>query len=1384
MTTCANVELFGGLVNDLIKQYEKTLEDDTLSKAAIEETQAAIDELRAYQDAVKAEDLNFINDYGVVAERNEENAEVFTSIFEQILGNTFTFKEHKDKNDSTGVLRSVGFVDGGIRISFEKDGFPRSHTFALSSEGKSNENAPITIPSFKNVLNNYQAALVSKSELEIALGSSLGDLRLEDQYKQAGYMHGDTNQMRALMTRLHFLGGEKASESELDAHLDLLDTLKPDFFDSLNLYLRERGEKSEGMYRINRIDLDIDPAPRLAGNQQSEASIYMEEVIHSMVASAIHSNTAKARRLKRQLYTMVEAARQQLTWRDFLPETSIDKDAEVEQAKATYDYIFKGNNADQEFIAKALVVPEVTRAMKSVKVREGKDSRRLTEKVNDFFSTLVDILRGTFTVQQKDQNVHEAITNLAYKFGEINSKARRKLEKEEGFVGSLIDAANNIDEATGDLLNSIKDKLVGKEGTLEDMPRALFPRVLWLTKFMKLALVNPVYTKVVGALATAWGVKPDSTFREIIGGLFQTDNVQKIAEVLAMRSGHLDKMRNDQVSIVRAASLSGFTDREVLTKEMEENLTAVLVDTDLSSLFGKYSVAKDAGFRATTYNNKTLRKLLTDDATLERLIKDTKRALKDADDAHYSWHRDQAVGLGRFMATHVATPEQNLNAHNIARGLRSSHRKKPTPRVVKAIDELATLVALKNTDKTQRESVAELMKSEWEGVNNLANMYEGFKINSDETVFKNNKTHKIKGYSREVFDDTIVMEIAPVEDREAMEHQGFTFRGELVPRAGDNRNKAMALYVTDRAGRPDRLRGGVRLNPIRHRGTTITDVYFKEGSEFSSRVIQERAQRDINRIERESLRRAEKMEKGEYDFTDTVHGVTAIIDESGKVVDFRYMMDKATKKRLLKQDTRISEVLARSFGTILDKDKSAAHNEQVLSLLQKDMTENWTEGVKGNDGLTDYTLIGPGVSDPEMRKLYRMLPKEFQSFVQNRDDETLAVRTDLLHLVFGYSQMTVANFPGLDKITPAIVMKVIKFAEMLWMESIKIVKTQILLKVPAVLVGNLLSNLVYSVMRGYNPVKVLALYMESYRDISNYNKQVKEVQALNNSIRELGVARSKDTISAQRRASIDIELKKAYGARSALQRRMVDSPVHELVEMGLDQNVEDITNELSRDANRITNFFDEKLEQLPKAISTGLDILFITKRTRFYKFTNEVLETSDLVSRDVQNRLEKEIEQKQVAGVRRLPSWWLEKQEAGYNPKQKLTGVDRSTFLEEAKKVRHYDLVEDYINYSKPSGRFEDYLNKIGILMFTKYTKRIQRIMLKQSRKGPLKMLITGLITGRLGIPSVYEQSVFVKDWYGDSLGPGNIVPLYGFAGNFTKFMAPPLLLESTYDFY
>ena len=1392
MTTCTLPSVLSDYVDDLTSAIEERAQDDTLEGIDSSSYETSLDELNSYKEAIKNNDRDYIVAHGNLNEAKAFRSELATRSFLNTLNNTFFFGKKGGPPKFRGTFINADVVDGGVKINFRHSNGNKDHfTFSLTGGGRSTNkgNDFINIENFGSFLDDYHLTQERQLPLSLLLGSEPNiDFKLDKEALEDSYIHGNVEHMKTMLKKLHVMGGEKADDSELEGYLDLIERMKPEFFDKLKLYVQDEAEKSAGVVTPSRIDIKIKGDPISIGNQQSEASIYMEEVAHSMTASALNSKTPEAAKIKRQLDYLIELGRDQLSWESFLPDPkdSIDAVREKAFAKKLYDYIFKSENYDYEFLAKGIVQPAVVKALSTVMVVDKKENLSLLERLQAIFSSIMDVLTGNVSLKNKNGNVHDALVTLAYDLGTINSRKSQKLLSQPSFIGRVLDIViNDPDRYISDKLHEISQKAIGEvsKSKYTDPPKTLYGRTVGVAKALSLSLVNPNYTKVMGAIATAWGLKPDGMVREIVSGLFESGPAQQVAEFLVLQAGYIDKARNEQIGLNRDNILSSF--KEPPTKEEEEALTIVFADTDLNALVGKQSAATKAGIlKNTVFDNSTIRELLSDEVALDKHIKNAKRALKEADSTHYNWHSNQAVGLGIYMAKHQGSPSQNKNSHNIAIGQGSSHKKAPNKKVMEAIDELATLQAIKNTDMVSRLNAAELMKKDWQAVQKISDILDGFKKNSAETVFKKSKTNQIKGYTREIFDSSIQMEVGLLSDRQSMEDQGYTFKGNLPTRVGDRSRKKMALYVTDSLSRPERLRGGVRLNQIRSKGTTVTQSQYIEGKEFSSKVIRERAIRDINEIEKVAIADAKSMEAGTYDFKDAMFGVTPVTSDSGKVVDYTYMMDKKTKKELLKQDTRISEVMAKSFGSLVDKDLSAQHNAKVLDTIKDEMEKNWEKGSKGKDGLTDYTLIGPKVASEEMRNLYNMLPREFQTYITAREDKTMAVPTSLRNMYFGYTQLSIMDFPGLKKVTPKVLEKYIKFAESMWMELSQIAKTNILMKMPTVTISNFLSNSLYLLMKGYDPYQVLKLQVDSFKEIKSYNKKTKRKQELLNLKRELVVGLNRENIPARRKEEIANQLVKVTGELVSVEKGIKGSRIDELIQLGLDQTVEDINTSGTGDNTKIGDFFDKRLEKLPSVARTGIDYLFLTKRTAPYKVVNEFLEITDLMARDIQNTMEQRTEEQQARGDKALPRWWLDKQEKGYSRKKALSVTEKAAFLKEAKSKRQYDLVQDYINYPQPSSSFEEYLNKINILMFTKYVKRIQRIIGKSASEGLIKTIAVLTLAGSvLGVPTIHDQSFLAKEWYSESLGQGNVFPIYAPTDTIMNVLTPSLLKASTRDF-
>jgi len=352
--------------------------------------------------------------------------------------------------------------------------------------------------------------------------------------------------------------------------------------------------------------------------------------------------------------------------------------------------------------------------------------------------------------------------------------------------------------------------------------------------------------------------------------------------------------------------------------------------------------------------------------------------------------------------------------------------------------------------------------------------------------------------------------------------------------------------------------------------------------------------------------------------------------------------------------------------------------------------------------------------------------------------------------------------------------KVIKVGEYMWQEFIKISKVDILIKMPAVVIGNLISNFFYGVMTGTAPWTLIGDYIESSRRVSRYFKRHTELM-------KLQLAKKTGNVNKLDLSRIPM-----------LESQLADSSIHELSELGIYQSiVEDMEHVELDSTNRIKKEVDDILNKAPKFVKDGVNLLYLTENTKYFKFVNAVLTKSDLVARDIENRKLKRIQEKQADGKMPLPKWYVMKGREhikSYKYKKttrRLTGKDKEEFMKEADKVRHETVLNAFVNYETPSGPIEEYLNKMGAIMFTKYAKRIQRVISETGVKNPLNvatMLLSEEVFGDL--ETIYDQSLFTRSWYNLGLGAGDLIPGVSPFDRMMEVFSPPLVQLVTNPLY
>lgn len=1204
-----------------------------------------------------------------------------------------------------------------------------------------------------------------------ARGTDIAQEKLIDYDKVEEGTLGDIGKMKELLGKLHVLGGSRAGEGLMTYYSSLLDRMHPSFFNKMDIYYKRNAPEVKGVVMTEESQMRLHVTDGSDVLQPTEAEIYMQEVVHSMTAWALGSKVNGTGAIKTELNKLMAVVSKKLSYKDFLDvreEDATERDKEVAEKKLRY-IMTSANNID-EFLAHTLTNPALMRVTQDIKiseVRDGQEYKTLFGKILGMFSKLIDTVLGAIKVRDKDQTVFDRVNDLAFILARVNDKHQGKLTRMNA-IGKMMGVLADSESYLARKIAAVVEK-VQKSSEMPQLPddAGLFRRTVFSVEVLAKAVVNPAYRGALGLVASAYGIHPGGTIREFLAGLFERDELFRAAEAIGLIRSNLDATRNsiiDSISKeIRAAA------KVPLDHEEETAVTTVMLETNLATQRYRQSGAKK-------YSDKEMISFLVDDEARYTRIGRIKHTIKDLlsdDEERARWTTAQAVGLGYFMATGEGHQATNTNSVNIVTGDGTNERFPRNDRLEAMVSELASLSALDYVPKKDREIVARLMKHEKKYMNKVTDYYDKYIRTSKETVFKDSQRHMMEGHTQELFDDTIDLRIAPLSERVTLESEGFTFRYELKDAEGVKSKEPMAVYTTNSWGKAERLRGAVSMGVLHTRGTKLSSLKMREDPVVGKALFQ----RDFSNSFNKAAEIHESMRNGTFDPAKVVNGLVPIYGLDGRPVDYRYTMSKERKRKLLGQRLEVSEVLSRSIASLDLQIREKKTNEEALLIIREDMKENWKEGTIGEDGLAEYVLIGPERGDDYEARLYQELPATFKRFINNRADKTMAVRKDLVPILFGGTHMRTTDLVGFN-LLPGVLKSVVNALEGMWMSLIKISKGAILIKMPAVLINNALTNVLVQIAQGQVDIRLLARdYRDSIKEVDEYLKAKKRVVEL---VQELDA----DT-SALRRVQNVSKLKEIMtGKRRELDRLrslMAQNPAHELFEAGYYQSyIEDVEKSAITGTNRVAKAVNSKLDKLPKPVRVGVDTLYMTQNTSWYKWSQEVLQRSDMVARMVSNKNAIRTEYLMVEGELDLPLWWLEDKSKSYPVRQVLKGKERTEFLDKARTVRMNQILDTFINYTLPNGRFEEYANRMGVLMFTKYIKRIHRVATTTAATNPIKtaLFTAGAIAG-LSMDGLVEQSLF-----GRALGHDgdfsvlNIINGYSPYYHLQNVLQPPLLKD------
>jgi hypothetical protein len=1268
---------------------------------------------------------------------------------------TYVFEPYSNVSKNTDL--------GGNRLYIS--GF--SHIFSSVENAVQDANSVLTRKEHAKIANETTKAIMEDLEKSKDINSLLGSTRDASKvfnYKRANkrphYVHGSKAHMKGLLEDLHALTDNSIDSSTFEYYSGLLDNMHEHFFRDMNVYINENANHTHGWVDLNKKHILLNVSSNWFEGMSNE-EVYIHELIHTMTAWAINQEGFKASRLQARLNRLRKIAEKVLTWQQIAKD---NPQLTEKEAKERFNYIFDSNRADDEFLAFALTNPAIMDRLEKVKVK-GEKHPGLLNAIVDFFADLMDVVMGNYTFQAGNGNLKEEIHALAFKLAEINAKADGEVDNGGLFyqVGQFVD---RIESRFEEAITAATDKLDKTSPVAFPENPTKLDKVMLTIGFFTKGIYNSNYRHAVGTYFTNLKVAPTSSVREVFRNFLpKLDDSYYETEKEGLKATSIDSIRNLHNTAATRSIVKGFT--RPLKEAEEVALTSVFLESNGSVLFRRN---KNMG---KGYTTQQIANLISDTGMRKRTIGRLEARIKKKAGKRGNWVVGQANGLGKLMATGKGHEAQVSNSISIVRGYGTSERFHTDNQLLHMVEELVALRALDYQNVTELAGAAHLLLKEEKGVRNIVNLYNNFKKDSVAELFTDDPSHMLEGYTKELFDDTIEVRHEPLADKELMEKQGFKLVSEIKHHdfAG---GIALGVYVSKSFAQAERLRGAVSLGGPQSRGVSLKDIRFKQYGD-NKKHAQVYFEADKIALNKKAIEINKKLEEG-TSFDAIEEGSVPILDATGNVVDYRQMMDKRLKAKFLNQDKAVSRVLARTSGSVIDKVARATHNEEVLKIIKKNVREVY-DAPNSKNNLEDYTLINADHTDPDIRRLFHMLPKTYRDFANRREDKSLPIPSVLMHQYFGYSHYRFADIPGINHL-PAAIKHILNIYEAYWLDLVKIAKGNVLLKMPVVLVTNIVSNILYAISTGTDPRDIVGHYRDSFRDVKDFMAAHKESQELRIELASVSqnVLNVKFTTAELEEYNEKVQLLERRIAR--LEKEMNKNEVKELFDIGMYQSViEDIEMYKLGDTNRISDGMDQLLNKMPAIVKTPLQIAYLSKETAWYKINQEVLQLSDLVARDVMNRKQKQIEKEQAEGKRDLPVEYRKLIDR-MRPRRRVLGKEeRVRFMQIAERSRHASLLDAFVNYQLPNGRGEEYLNRIGALMFTKYLKRIQKVITSSGVKHPIRT--AAALAGAsmmLDLEMIQDQALLVKAFDESDSGLLGIVPLYSPADIILSVATPGLI--------
>lgn len=655
----------------------------------------------------------------------------------------------------------------------------------------------------------------------------------------------------------------------------------------------------------------------------------------------------------------------------------------------------------------------------------------------------------------------------------------------------------------------------------------------------------------------------------------------------------------------------------------------------------------------------------------------------------------QTKALAAYMALEITPSGLSKNAESIAAGVGTEYEvgfNLMDTDLAKDINTLATLYALDYTSQGHIDKVVKLFNEQPKGIKELIRNHADLVSKSKED-FAFNPYNYIKGYTPQITNPNRDMVFAFDEAEAKMyEAQGYErLTNEELARDPHDKTDPRIGLVHRSFKQPEYVSGIMDMYDTHAKGSV---VYNEENPLDLLRVTKAK-------LAERKLRNAKGYEK--YNPLEEENSLVINYGADGHIIDYHYEMNGYARDGLLERNNDAFVLMGAWAGDIAFKPEVKKMQRTVIESLYIDYKKNYHKTP------SKFVFLDPNSTDERVLQQWRML--SFEARERAKDlfgaGKPIAVRSDVFNTVFGFRSYTIRDMfnkltserNGFEKFTIGILNfifgenaknKAFK-AEQTIIEIEKYIKNSIVVRNVGVLMGNIFSNSLMLMLHGISPTQMLTGYVTAWRNGKRYTDRDNELK--------------------------EIDIRIASGEKGLLQKRNVilkelaASPVHKYIMAGVKSTiVDDVSLEKSNDKylTRIETEIDSVRNKLPTSVQTGLDWLLMSQDTPIYQLMADATQFSDFAAKYAL---------------------------AEHYQKQGMAFNDAV-----------YEAQEMFINFDTPTTRSLDYANRLGLIRFTKFLLRFQKILVKTMRDKPASVILQSMATEHfLGTGSVTDSLLMTR---------------------------------------